>query len=412
MKKLLPIILSLIILITFTCPVSAYAEEVPQNGETTTAAPIEETPEETTLPSEQPEPQKQKTKVKGIVYALNESYELPLTMTVKITPSNPERTVKLQRYITSDKKFVTVKKYTSKAAKTAKVKIAFPKKYRKKTTGKWRIVVSSTKTAEKYVSKTITVTTRNLKGLNLNSETSCVYCIETGKVLYGKQMYSHHKQASTTKIMTSVLLIESGKLDKNVKISKAVANTPYGNVYMKAGDVYRLSDMLYAMMLPSSNDCAAAIAAGVSKSQSKFVELMNDKADELELNDTEFDNPHGLDTKKNYSTSYDLARLTAYASQYDEFMKVIATSEYSFYSVKYRQHKIVKSTDKLKTYSKRHLGGKTGFTSGAKYCFSSVYKYKGKHYAVNVLGASTVDKRWEDMKKLYKYIDKYANQKY
>ena len=413
MKRLITVILSLIFLFTACTPFYAYAAVAEE--ETSTTVQEEETTEASELETTtEPKKKKEKkeTKVSGIEYKLNEAYELPLEMSVKIYPANPKRTVLLQRYISSEKKYVTVKKYKTKQAKKAKVKLTFPKKYRKKTTGKWRIVVNASSKAKKYVSKPITVTTRNFYPLYLNAKAGCVYCVETGQVLYGKEMYSLRKQASTTKIMTAVLLIESGRLGGNVKISKKAANTPYGNVYMSPGDVYRLKDMLYAMMLPSSNDCASAIAEGVSGTQKKFVKQMNEKAEELELKNTVFTNPHGLDENDNHTPAYELARLMAYASQYDEFMKVIGTAEYSFYSIKYRHHKIVKSTDKLKTYSKRHLGGKTGFTSGAQYCFASLYKYKGKHYAVCVMGNDNVSYRWKDMKKMYKYINKNANKKY
>ncbi len=407
-KQLICIFLTLVIII---CPLSVFAADTGVESPSS----ISETQDETTTtePAEETsELNKKETKVTGIKTELNEAGDTALNMTVKISPSSPERKVKLQRYITSQKKYKTVKKYTTKKANKAKLKITFPKKYRKKTTGKWRIVIDESENAEKYVSKPITVTTRNLKQLNLNARTSCIYCVETGQVLYGKQMNNKRKQASTTKVMTAVLLIESGRLDGNVKISKPVANTPYGNLYMKAGDVYRLKDLLYAMMLPSSNDSAAAIASGVWGTQTEFVKHMNKKASELGLTNTVYGNAHGLDTGTNHSTAYDLARLAAYASQYDDFMKVIGTSEYTFSSIKYHHRKRVISTDKLKSYSKRHLGGKTGFTSGAKYCFVSIYKYKSKHYAVSVMGNSSVSVRWQDMKKLYKYINKYSTKKY
>jgi D-alanyl-D-alanine carboxypeptidase len=226
-------------------------------------------------------------------------------------------------------------------------------------------------------------------------------------------MNAVRKQASTTKIMTAILLIESGKLNKKTKISKKVAETPYGNLNMKKGDVYRNSDLLKAMLVASSNESAAAVAVTVGGTQKKFVKKMNAKARKLGLKDTVFENPSGLDGKKNHSTAYDLVRMIAYASQYDEFMDAIGTSKYTFKTVKKKEKKTVKTTDtELKSYSKRHLGGKTGYTSKAGCCFASVYKYKGKHYAVAILGCKDDGSRWKDMKKLYKYIDSYSYKKY
>ncbi len=414
MKRLLALILSIILIYSSCSPLTAYSAEKKESTTVTqdndeekeNSDPEEETTSETTRAK------KKKTVVEDLPETLNEGYNNILTATVKIKPASPARKVKLQLYNSSKKKYKTIKTYKTKKAKTARLELTFPKKYRKKTTGKWRIIVEGNDTAKKYVSKPIIVTTKNYYFLYLNAITACVYCTETGQVLYGKEMHRKRKQASTTKIMTGTLLIESGELGKNTKITKEVANTPYGNAYMKVGDVYRNRDLLYTMLLPSSNDSAAAIAYAVSGSQKKFVKLMNKKAEEIGLEDTYYCNAHGLDAKKNHSSAYDVSRLMSYASQYDDFMKVIGTAKYSYYTVRYHKHKVVKSTDKLKGYSKRHLGAKTGFTSTAKYCFASVYKYKGKHYCVTVMGNSSTKKRWEDMKKIYKYINKNANEKY
>ena len=408
--KLLSLLMCVSLFFFVCAPVSIFAEE---EGENTSV--VQEQPSEEETQSEpQPEvkPQRAETKVKGVKTKLNLLNSEKAVMNISVRPSLKGRKVVLQCYKSETKKYEKIKTYKTDKAKTAKLRIVIPKKYREKTLSYWRIVVRKTDKAKQYVSPRITVTTMNVASAGVNADCACIYDIDTKQVIYGKNMHRAHKQASTTKIMTAVLLIESGKLGGTTKISSAVANTPYGNISMRAGDVYRNSDLIYSMMLPSSNESASAIAVGVSSSQSAFVKKMNKKAKKLGLENTHFSNPHGLDTKSNHTTAYDLVRLTAYASGYDEFMKVIGTSKYSFKTVNYKRSHTVYTKDALKSYSKRHLGGKTGTTSGAGCCFASVYKFKGHRYAVAVLGSSSDSNRWKDTKKLYKYINKYAKQTY
>ena len=140
---------------------------------------------------------------------------------------------------------------------------------------------------------------------------------------------------------------------------------------------------------------------------------MNAKAKELGLENSHYVTPHGLDRKNHYSSALDVSLTMSYIYPRSAiFRKVIGTSKYSFKSKKYGEKKTVRTTDKLKGYSPKHKGGKTGYTSGAKYCFCGVYEHEGKTYVVTVLHASSSNKRWNDMKKLYDYIDKYAASEY
>lgn len=359
---------------------------------------------------QQTEPVIQKTSVSGIPGNINALYGASAVLNLTITPASPVRTVNLQVYKSSDKAYKTVKTYYTQEKETASLKITIPKEYRKKAYSKWRIVIEKSDNAEKYVSKAFRITNQNIEQLSLNGRGVCIYCIETGDVIYSKNMNKQYKQASTTKIMTAMLLIESRKLNKKTKISKVVAKTPYSNLNMKAGDVYKNRDLLYALLLNSSNESACAIACSVSKNQKSFVKKMNKKAKKLGLKNTVYKNAHGLDAKGNHSTAYDIAKLLAYASKNKTFMKVIKRKNYSFTTVKYKQKKKFTSTDLMKSYSKNHLGGKTGYTDNAGRCFASVYKNGGKHYAVVTLGSKTRNNCWSDVKKLYKYIDKYAKE--
>ncbi|MCR5207062.1 MAG: serine hydrolase [Eubacterium sp.] len=352
------------------------------------------------------------TSITGISSSITAFSKKPLVRTVNIKPATGGRTVRLQLYNSAEKKYKTVKTYETADAPSASLEITFPKEYRKKRTGKWRIVAVKKGNAERAVKK-VTVTSKNIITKKLTCKAACVYCVEDKKVVYALRSHKRRKQASTTKIMTAIVLLDSGKYGGITKISKAAANTPYNSPVLKAGDKIKNEDLMYMLLLPSSNGAATAIGEGVKGSASKFVKAMNDKADELGLKDTHYKNPHGLDEKGHYSSAFDICREMAYIyPKSGEFRKTIAASSYTFTSESYKLKYTVDTRDKLKSYSDNHKGGKTGTTSGAGCCFTSVYTSKGKTYAVTVLGSTEDKTRWSDTKKLYSYIDNYASTKY
>ena len=355
---------------------------------------------------------KDKTTLKGVAYRVTCSYKKELTRDLTVTPANDGRTVRLQLYSNKTQRYRTIKVYKTEKGNTATVKITFPKEYRRRRTGTWRIVVDGDKNATTAV-KNVTVTTTNIVTKKLNSGSACIWCIEDEQLIYGKFSRKRRKQASTTKIMTATLLLESGEYGGTTKVSRNAAWTEYGYLNMTPGDVYTYKSLMYALMLPSSNDAATAIAEGIGGSVSGFAKKMNAKAKELGLKDTHYVTPHGLDAKNHYSSAYDVSLTMGYIySTSMEFRTVIATRKYSFKTKRDKERKTVYTTDMLKDYSPNHKGGKTGYTSHAGSCFSGVYEYNGKTYVVTVLGAKSANLRWDDMKKLYQYIDKYADTKY
>ena len=355
--------------------------------------------------------EKVKTTISGIASSINALSTTDLVRTITIKPSNGTRTVRLQKYNSKEKMYKTVKKYTTTDSDVAKISITFPKNHRRKLLGKWRIKVEKTDkalSAEKYIK----LTTRNIVKKELKSKAACIYCVEDDNVLYVKNYKKHLKQASTTKVMTATLLIESGKIDEDNIISDKASNTPYSTPWMAAGDTYTNRALLHALLLPSSNGAAVAIAESVSGTTRRFVKEMNNKAKELGMNDTHYVNPHGLDAKNHYSCAYDTAYIMGYAYTNSKTIKSIIAKKKYFIRSKRGRSQSIETTDKMKDYSSKHKGGKTGFTSGAGCCFTSIYEHKGKTYAVCVLGAKKSEKRWSDVKKLYKYIDKYGSTKY
>ncbi|MDH5159990.1 D-alanyl-D-alanine carboxypeptidase family protein [Heyndrickxia oleronia] len=181
---------------------------------------------------------------------------------------------------------------------------------------------------------------------------------DSGRILYEKNAKDVRKIASITKIMTAILAIESGKLKEDVKISDTAVRTEGSSIYLKPGDIVNLEDLVYGLMLRSGNDAANAIAEHVGGSIDGFVFLMNQKAEEIGMQNTHFANPNGLDNKDNhFSTAYDMALLTKYAMQNKTYKKISGTKSYKGWANKNRL-----LTEKYKYCT----GGKTGFTKKAK----------------------------------------------
>ena len=152
----------------------------------------------------------------------------------------------------------------------------------------------------------------------------------TGRVLAGKNYNNPMLIASITKIMTCLLAIESEKLDEIVVVDDII-NKSYGSgIYIEVGEELTLRDLLYGLMLRSGNDAALMIAKYISGDVENFVSMMNNKAKEIGMTNTIFNNPSGLDNTDsgNYSSAYDMALLTRYAMQYEEYRKIVKTKKY------------------------------------------------------------------------------------
>ena len=202
-------------------------------------------------------------------------------------------------------------------------------------------------------------------GLESNGQCTILMDQDSGRILYAKDVNTVRSVASISKIMTAILAIESKKLDDIVEIGEEI-NGSYGSgIYIKVGEKMRLRDLVYGLMLRSGNDAALAIAHYVGGSVSKFVEMMNEKAKEIGMKNTTFSNPSGLDNEKgNYSTAYDMAILTKYAMQNEEYRKIVGTKKYV---IKTNMNTYVwNNKNKLLSLYKYTTGGKTGFTEIAK----------------------------------------------
>ena len=202
-----------------------------------------------------------------------------------------------------------------------------------------------------------------------STETASQYILmdaTTGRVLRGKNYNTPMLIASITKILTCVLAIESLKLDDIVVVDDIV-NSSYGSgIYIEIGEEISLRSLLYGLMLRSGNDAAVMIAKFVGGDIENFVVQMNAKAREIGMSNSIFVNPSGLDNTDggNYSTAYDMALLTKYAMQNDEYRKIVSTKTYTVKTNK--KTYVWKNKNKLLFSYEYTTGGKTGFTEHAR----------------------------------------------
>lgn len=237
--------------------------------------------------------------------------------------------------------------------------------------------------------------------LNLNSR-SCVVMDRLSKhILYGKNEKNKVKMASTTKIMTAIVVLENSSLDKTVEVSKKAAGTGGSRLGLKVGDKITIRDLLYGLLLCSGNDAAVCLAESVSGSVPEFANLMNAKAEELGLSNTHFESPHGLDSDEHYTTAYELALLSDYALKNSTFLNMVGTKNYTVTINGYP--KALSNTNELLGNLDGVYGIKTGFTNGANRCLVTACKRGNMDIICVVLGADTKNFRTKDSIKLIEY---------
>lgn len=262
-------------------------------------------------------------------------------------------------------------------------------------------LLDSTESIQNQILETST-TSENLP--NINSRAAVVIDRNSNTVLFGKSENEKRKMASTTKIMTCLVVIENCNLKDDVTISKKSAGTGGSRLGLKTNDKISVQDLLYGLMLRSGNDAAVALAEYVSGSVDDFSILMNTKAKELGLKDTNFETPHGLDSENHYTTAYELALLANYALNNKTFYKIVGTKSYTVTINGY--HKQISNTNELLGNLNGVYGIKTGFTNGANRCLVTACKRDNLDIICVVLGADTKKFRTQDSIKLIEYVFK------
>lgn len=252
------------------------------------------------------------------------------------------------------------------------------------------------------ISSCLTNSKSEIKIPEINSRACVVIDRNTNTVLYGKNENAKRKMASTTKIMTAVIIIENYDLDETIEVSKKAAGTGGSRLGLKAGDKITIRDLLYGLMLCSGNDAAVALAEYAGGNIQGFAELMNKKSNELGLINTHFETPHGLDSDAHYTTAYELALLSNYALDNKTFAQIVGTKNYTVTINGYSKN--LSNTNELLGNLNGVYGIKTGFTNGANRCLVTACKRDNMDIICVVLGADTKKFRTQDSIKLINYI--------
>ena len=197
------------------------------------------------------------------------------------------------------------------------------------------------------------------QALAVSAEKAVLLDAATGRVIYEKAADSRSLIASTTKIMTALVVCEQCNVLDRVRIQKEAVGVEGSSMYLKEGEILTVQELLYGMMLHSGNDAAVALAIYCGGTVEGFAELMNDKARVLGLNNSHFVNPHGLDAPEHYSTAKDLAVLSAYAMNNPIFAKTVSTKTVNAGNRSLRNH------NKLLWQVDGADGVKTGYTKAA-----------------------------------------------
>ena len=228
---------------------------------------------------------------------------------------------------------------------------------------------------------------------------------ESGRVLWEKNAEAPLPNASTTKIMTCLIALESGMLDDTVMVSPNAASKPETRMGLSAGEKIKLRDLLYPMMLESANDAAVAVAEHIAGSEEEFCDMMDERALEIGAMDTDFETANGLDRDGHHSTAMDMARITAYALENEDFREIISAPSATIKSDR-RTYTVANKDRLLKEYDGA-IGVKTGFTGLAGQCFVGAAKRDGMTLISVVLGSgwgsSGKERKWIDTKNLLNY---------
>jgi D-alanyl-D-alanine carboxypeptidase (penicillin-binding protein 5/6) len=238
-----------------------------------------------------------------------------------------------------------------------------------------------------------------LNSIRVSARNAIALDSKTKQVLFEQNADEIVPMASTTKILTALVAITHGDLDREVTISKNAASIRGSKVGYVAGEKIRLRELLYGLMYKSGNDAAIAIAEDIGGSIEGFSKIMNDYAISLGLINSHFESPHGLDSPKHYTCAYDLALLTTKAMESDLFCQICGTKSITRDTSNFTRD--YNNINKILYKIPEANGVKTGYTGQAGKCLVSSVKHEGRNIIIVVLNCSD---RWNVTEKIYKYV--------
>lgn len=280
----------------------------------------------------------------------------------------------------------------------------------------WKTIVGGAILAVLYLTCTVKPASAFDPDENLTARAALLMDASTGRILYQKEADLRLPPASTTKVMTAILTLESGhKLTESLTVSKDATRLPATKLYLRPGQTMSIEELLYGIMLASANDASVVLAEGISGSVESFAEQMTKKAHELGAINSNFTNPHGLTAPDHYSTARDLAILFRYAMRNALFREIVQTKFSSVNSTALVRKKVVPRRISVRNHNRLlwdfdgALGGKTGYTVAAQKCFVGAVQRNGVTLIVSILGARD---QWGDTKRLLAYgFDNYESLK-
>ena len=289
------------------------------------------------------------------------------------------------------------------------ISLTLPSYWKQSSESTWQVVLPESEDHKEFTSAPFTVQNSKVKTCTIQGRTAAIYCMEDHSLLFGKKPDKKRANASTTKLMTALVTMEKASLTDIVTLSKKAVQTDYGCLYAKKGTQFYVNDLLHALLIRSSNDSATALAEHVGQTTQGFADLMNEKAAAIGCKNTHFVTPHGLDAKGHYTTARDLCIIYSGCQEYPELQKILKKKKYRFGSVNKKKYdRLLYSTDYLLGYDENFLGGKTGYTDDAGQCFCGGYRWNNKTYVFCTLGNVSSEGRWNDCKRMIKFIQKNA----
>ncbi len=239
------------------------------------------------------------------------------------------------------------------------------------------------------------------KGITMSARCAIALDSKSKVVLYEKNAYELVPMASTTKIMTALVALKYGDLDRKLEVSSKASSMRGSVVGLRKGEQISTKELIYGLMLRSGNDAAVAIAEGISGSVEEFAKLMNEYAGEIGVINTHFETPHGLDKDEHYSTAYDLAVVTAKAKENKLFNEIVSSKDVDGKTLGFTRsyHNI----NKILWQMPEATGVKTGYTGKAGKCLVSSANIQGNDVIVVVLNCT---ERWKESIKIFDYVNK------
>lgn len=270
------------------------------------------------------------------------------------------------------------------------------------------IVLAMVMVVMAFGSKTFANDKKTQAPINLSSKSAILMDVGSGQILFEKNPHEKLPPASVTKVMTMLLAVEALdngkiKLDDEVQISERASEMGGSQIFLEPGETQKVDDLLKGIAVASANDACVAMAEFIAGSEEEFVAMMNAKAKELGMKDTNFANTNGLPVDNHYTSAHDIAIMSKELLKHEKITKYLTTWMDQIVVGKKKVAIGLANTNKMIKHYQGATGVKTGFTQEAKYCLSASAKRGETHLVAATLGAPTTQERFKDASSLLSY---------